>query len=226
MNDENKTKTDSKKIFASKKTIFAIGVFLLAVVTGVATSINTTKKIDAQLSQVEESLSFTVKDENEAANDVTGVTVNYTEPTTIEIITVVNNEKFELPCSQEIIKDYSDSLAVKSNTMNDWRVHNGVDFKAEDGSEVKAIRAGSVLAIYNSSLWGTVVEIDHGAGVIARYCGLSRDCKITTDDVVEKGQVIGVISNIPVEAADGKHLHLEIMKNGKITDPLELFIEE
>lgn len=227
MNNENETKSNGKKILTSRKTIVAIGVFLLAIITGVATSVNTTKKIDAQLSQVEESLSFVKKDENaEAAKDVTGVTVEYTEIPTTEVISVINNEEFVLPCSDEIIKDYSDSYAVKSNTMNDWRVHNGVDFKAEDGSEIRAMRTGSVLAIYHSSLWGTVVEIDHGAGITARYCGLNEDLKVTANDVVEKGQVIGTLSTIPVEAADGTHLHLEVLKNGRITDPLELFIAE
>ncbi len=227
MNNENETKNNGKKILTSRKTLLAIGVFLLAVITGVVTSVNTTKKIDAQLSQVEESLSFVKKDETEeAAKDVTGVTVDKTEITTTETISVINNEEFVLPGSQEIIKDYSDSYAVKSNTMNDWRVHNGVDFKAEEGSGVKAIRTGSVIAIYNSNLWGTVVEIDHGAGITARYCGLGKDVKVTANDVVEKGQIIGTVSAIPVEAADGIHLHLEVMKNGKTTDPLELFIEE
>lgn len=227
MNNENETKSNSKKILTSRKTMVAIGVFLLAVITGVATSVNTTKKIDAQLSQVEESLSFVKKDETEeAAKDVTGVTVDFTENATTELISVVNNEEFVLPCSDEIIKDYSDSYAVKSNTMNDWRVHNGVDFKAEEGEEVKAIRTGSVLAIYHSNLWGTVIEIDHGAGITARYCGLSKDCKVTANDVVEKGQVIGNVSTIPVEAADGIHLHLEVVKNGRISDPLELFVEK
>ena len=224
---KNETKNKGKKIFTSKKTLLAIGVFLLAVATGVATSVNTTRKIDAQLSQVEESLSFVKKDENEeAAKDVTGITVERDDTVTTEIISVVNDEEFVLPCTDEIIKDYSDSYAVKSNTMNDWRVHNGVDFKAEEGSEIKAVRTGSVLAIYHSSLWGTVVEIDHGAGITVRYCGIGKDCRVTADDVVEKGQVIGTVSTIPVEAADGIHLHLEVLKNGKIIDPLEIFINE
>ena len=112
---------------------------------------------------------------------------------------------------------------MKSKTMNDWRVHNGVDFSAKAGDAVKAVQSGAVLAIYNSSLWGTIVEVDHGAGVVARYCGLAEKLTVSANDVIEAGQIIGYVGNIPVEAADGTHLHFEITKDGAIADPLSLY---
>lgn len=218
-------KEKTKKFFTSKKFIAYAIVFLLAIGTGVTTSVRVNRQLKEQLFEFETSSGTeltTEKSTEEAAGDVTGVTIDFSR----EEITAAKKEDFIFPLSKKVIKDYSNSVAVKSKTMNDWRVHNGVDFEARVGQEVKAINSGAVLAIYNNSLWGTVVEIDHGAGVVAKYCGLSSDCRVTANDVVEKGQVIGSIGDIPVEAADGCHLHLEITENGKIIDPLEMLTGE
>ncbi len=220
MSTEN---NDEKKVL-SKKAIIAVAIFILAVGTGVAASINTRNTLEKQLTVPEETLaSATDYETREAAKDVTGVTEKKTIPATTENIIVVKTEDYVLPAGKEIVKDYSNFVAVKSETMDDWRVHNAVDFKAQTGEEIKAIRSGAVLAIYHSSLWGTIIEIDHGAGVTARYCGLDEKCNVTVNDVVEQGQVIGKIGEIPVEKAEGPHLHLEITKDGRITDPVELF---
>lgn len=221
MSMDNETKKQVKKYFSSKKFIIATVVFLLAMGTGVGTAMRVNRQLTEQLSGLDTSLTTEEKVTEKAANDITGITVQRTEPET-EDITVVKTEEFVFPVGKKILKDYSASVAVKSKTMNDWRVHNGIDFEAEAGEEVKAMQSGAVLAIYKSSLWGTIIEIDHGAGVVARYCGLAEGCNVSANDVVEQGQVIGKIAEIPVEAADGKHLHLEVMKDGVVSDPLEL----
>lgn len=225
MSVDKQTREQMKKYFTSKKFVVAAVVFLLAVGTGVGTVISVKRELNEQLSSFTEPSSYESEIRTEeAANDITGVTERRTELYT-ENITVAPHEEYEWPAGNKIIKDFSDSVAVKSKTMNDWRVHNGVDFGAEKGDNVCAIQSGAVLAIYNSSLWGTIVEIDHGAGVVARYCGLAKECSVTADDVVEKGQVIGTVGEMPVESADGYHLHLEIMKDGEICDPFELFVK-
>ena len=124
-----------------------------------------------------------------------------------------------LPVGTQILKDYSNGIMVKSKTMNDWRLHNGVDFSGEDGSEVKAVRGGTVIDVYTDSMWGNVVEIDHGDSMIAKYCGLD-DIRVSKDDNVSGEQVIGILGEIPVESADAPHLHLEILKDGTVSDPL------
>ncbi len=215
-------KEKTKRFFTSKKFVAYAVIFLLAIGTGVGTSVRINRQLKEQLFEFEASTgSVTEKSTEEAAGDVTGVTIDFKK----EEITAEKKEDFVFPSGKKILKDYSNSVAVKSKTMNDWRVHNGVDFEAEANREVRAIHSGAVLAIYNNTLWGTVVEIDHGAGVVAKYCGLSSDCNVTANDVVEKGQVIGSVGEIPIEAADGIHLHLEITENGKIIDPLALLTD-
>ena len=80
---------------------------------------------------------------------------------------------YALPMGTDIRKDYSADEMVKNKTTNDWRVHNGIDFGGAQGNDVIAIQNGRVAKVYSDPLWGNVVEIDHGKGLVARYCGLS-----------------------------------------------------
>lgn len=154
-----------------------------------------------------------------------------TEPETEEEVTepasMVNNELntpyqsfYMMPCGTEIINDYSNGEMVYSETMDDWRSHNGVDFKAEKGVSVKAINDGIVTNVYTDALWGTIVEIDHGGKLVAKYCGLGADVSVQKGTEVKMGDEIGVLGDIPCESKLGNHLHLEIRIDSKIVDPL------
>lgn len=146
--------------------------------------------------------------------------VEVTEETSVNKDTLPFTGSFCLPLSNEILKDYSDGEMVSSKTMGDWRVHNGIDFTGSDGCEIFAIQSGNVTSVYDDEMWGTVIEIDHGNEMIAKYCGLKKDSTVKKGDAVKKGQTIAKLGTIPVEEADGSHLHLEITVNGKNVDPL------
>ncbi|MCR5484454.1 MAG: M23 family metallopeptidase, partial [Clostridiales bacterium] len=75
--------------------------------------------------------------------------------------------------------------------------------------------------IFSDELWGTVMVIDHGNGVTAKYCGLSSELSLKKGDSVQKYQIIGRLGRIPIESADGTHLHFEMTVNGETVDPLE-----
>lgn len=130
---------------------------------------------------------------------------------------------FAMPVSSMFItKDYSDGSMVYSNTMDDWRVHNGIDFADSRGQSVIAIHDGIVTDVTKDALWGTSVTIDHGNGIVAKYCGLTAEDVPEVGCKVEKYAVIGTIDTIPIESKDGPHLHFEITVDGKIADPLKV----
>lgn len=130
---------------------------------------------------------------------------------------------FSLPLGTDILRDYAPDRPMYSATMGDWRTHNGIDFQGADGDQVKTIAYGTVAKIYDDALLGTVVEIDHGNGVIARYCGLNKDTlEVKPASTVEAGALIGFLGTVPFEKTDISHLHFEIIYNGKNVDPLEL----
>lgn len=140
------------------------------------------------------------------------------EPTTQNDLPYSGN--FVLPMGTQIIKDYSNGEMVKNETMGDWRVHNGVDFGGAAGNTVAAVADGTVIKVYNDSFWGTVAEIDHGNGMIVRYCGLKDSSCTPQGSEIKQGDKVGTLGHIPIETADGEHLHLEVLIDGKYVDPL------
>jgi len=129
--------------------------------------------------------------------------------------------EFAMPLGTSIIKDFSGGEMVRSKTMGDWRVHNGIDFGDNRGQPVVAIQNGTVTSVYTDALWGTVVVIDHGHGLLAKYCGLTEESVPAAGARVEQHEIIGQLGEIPAEKDDGPHLHLEITVDGKTVDPLK-----
>lgn len=127
---------------------------------------------------------------------------------------------FSMPLGGEVDKAFSNGDMVQSKTMGDWRVHNGTDFRGTIGDPVIAVNNGVVKAVYDDVLWGTVVEIDHGQGLIARYCGLGRGSTVSVGETVKINDKIGNLGSIPIEAADEVHLHFELLQDGKAVDPM------
>ena len=84
----------------------------------------------------------------------------------------------------------------------------------------KAVADGIISAVYSDKLWGGVIEIDHGYGIISRYCGVKAGT-LKKNSSVNVGDVIGWLSNVPCESKDGPHLHLEIKVNDEYVNPVE-----
>lgn len=135
---------------------------------------------------------------------------------------ITRAETFSLPLGGGVDKAYSNGDMVQSKTMGDWRVHNGVDFRGTVGDQVRAVNNGVVKSVYDDVLWGTVVEIDHGDGLVARYCGLGKGSTLSVGDKVNINDRIGNLGAVPVESADEVHLHFEMRQDGKTVNPLEV----
>lgn len=135
---------------------------------------------------------------------------------------IARAEHFSLPLLSEVDKPFSGGDMVQSKTMGDWRVHNGVDFRGTVGDQVRAVNNGVVKAVYDDVLWGTVVEIDHGNGLVARYCGLGKGSTAAVGDKVKINDRIGNLGSVPVESADEVHLHFEMRQDGTAVDPMPI----
>ncbi len=124
------------------------------------------------------------------------------------------------PVNAEILNKYSGNKPVKSLTMGDWRLHTGVDYKAQKGTSVKASAEGIVSKIYNDAMWGTSVEIEHEDKKTSIYRSLSDKVFVEKGQKVTSGQVIGTVGNTAkIESAEDSHLHFEIKQNDKFLDP-------
>lgn len=115
--------------------------------------------------------------------------------------------------------------------------HEGIDFPAASGTEVRAVTTGTVLRIDHAFLdWsdaeketalaeavalgytpsatldrirGRQVWIDHGRGVVSRYAHLEAVAESAVGATVERGQVVGFVGSSGYPEG-GPHLHLEI----------------
>ena len=136
-----------------------------------------------------------------------------------ELVQNIIADSFSYPVNGEIIKDFSADEFLFSATYNDMRIHEALDISCQEGSLISSAGNGVVTAITSDSELGICVEIDHGNGIVAYYCGLNEELYVSQGDVVEEGAEIGIAGEIPGECADPIHLHLEVFKDGKSVDP-------
>lgn len=130
------------------------------------------------------------------------------------------------PASGKIIKGYHGETLVFSETMNDFRTHNGVDIAAEIGSAVYAYTDGVVSAIGDDPFMGKTIEITHDFGLKSYYKNLAEtvplNIKVGTE--VSTGDIIGAVgATAIVECEDEPHLHFELwVENECINSEKEL----
>lgn len=102
-----------------------------------------------------------------------------------------------------------------------WRMHNGVDWAARNGTPVLASGNGTVRSADWDSGYGRRVEIQHTNGYVTTYSHLSAFGRGVTEGArVRQGQIIGYIGSSGLST--GPHLHYEVMINERFVDPLAI----
>lgn len=131
---------------------------------------------------------------------------------------------FIMPISAgSVYKGFSDTTLQYSNTYDDYRLHAAVDITSEESKTVTSCGDGIVTDITNDSLYGWTITIDHGNGVIAKYCGFNEKVRVKVGSIVSSTTPLGEIGIVPCESLDAPHIHLEFTKNNKPVSPIELF---
>ena len=128
-------------------------------------------------------------------------------------------DRMQFPSSTTILRDYS-QMAIYSKSTDDWRAHQGIDYKAELGSKVVSVYDGTVTNIYEDKLWGNCIEIIHTGNILGIYRNLSKDISVKVNEKVSGGQAIGKVGNsASIEKAEEPHLHFELWMNGESINP-------
>lgn len=183
--------------------VFAVGYFGMYKDKG-----NTVEKIEER--PVEQVVT------NQSDDRTTTTTTAKKAATTTATTTTKNWYVF--PLSETVQKPFSAEQPVYSETTKDWRLHLGTDFAGEAGDTVRSVTKGTVKSIADDRLWGNIITIDHGLGVVTRYCGVVASVKV--GDKVETGGTIGKLADIPCESAQTAHLHMEMTVDDVPIDPL------
>lgn len=90
----------------------------------------------------------------------------------------------------------------------DIRFHYGLDIGVDQGTPVVSPLAGTVYTVSWSDAVGNTVEIDHGGGIITRYCHLSA-VLYAVGQPLSQGQVFA-LSGSTGYLSTGPHLHFEV----------------
>jgi len=119
-----------------------------------------------------------------------------------------------------------DTLIVSSNygwrrspVHRGWRMHSGTDFFAAWSDTVYASGDGLVYRARRNFGYGRQIKIEHCGEYYSSYSHLYRYF-VKEGDSVKLGEPIARAGNSGM--VTGPHLHYEICRNGKTTNPMEL----
>ena len=134
-----------------------------------------------------------------------------------------------LPVSGVLSKKHDPELQVYSTTMNDYRVHIGVDIVTEENAPVYAAADGTVSKIWKDVLMGYCIAVEHSGDCLTVYKNLAETLPagITEGAKVRSGQLIASVGeSAMIEVAEEPHLHFEMTVADLSVDPLEYFGEK
>jgi len=124
------------------------------------------------------------------------------------------NKEFIFPVEGEVTNEFG----VERKGKNYFSYHKGIDFSTPLGIPVKAINDGKIiLSEKNFNIYGNLIVLDHGQGVVSCYFHLDKLFK-KVGEIVSCGEIIGETGNTGWSSQP--HLHLGIYLQGKPVDPI------
>jgi len=100
----------------------------------------------------------------------------------------------------------------------DTQWHLGIDLASNRQSPVEASNAGRVVFTGPQGIYGNIVVVDHGLGLMSLYAHLS-DIGVKVGQTVAKGETLGRSGETGL--AGGDHLHFALLIRGVYTSPIE-----
>lgn len=126
------------------------------------------------------------------------------------------------PLNGQVLTVFSVDKLLYDQTMDDWRIHNGVDISAKPGTTVLAACSGTVLTVEDDPMMGTTVTIEHDGGYQTTYANLQAKPTVEKGDTVSAGQIIGAVgTTAKAESGQSPHLHFSVSRDGDAVDPDE-----
>lgn len=169
--------------------------------------------------QEEETETVFVDESQWQSDDILPVTEEVAEePEAVPVTAPVN--VMISPVTGDIIKPHSDTELTYSKTMEDWRLHKGIDISSPIGATVVASAKGTINECYTDTACGVTIIIDHENGLMTKYSNLASTAMVEPGQSIEAGAAIGVVGDTAeFEVADEAHLHFEVIKDGLSVNP-------
>ena len=130
--------------------------------------------------------------------------------------------EFIMPTIGDVAKKFSIDALVFSNTMEDYRTHNGIDICAAIGEGVMAAADGIISEVYEHPMMGNTVVIAHDGDIETVYQNLADEIPVSIGETVKSGEIIGAVGDSAIiEIAEEPHLHFELTVGGEYQNPLD-----
>lgn len=138
---------------------------------------------------------------------------------------LLTTEKFakvvrSLPLRRPLPKDFDTSSGYGPRVdpfTRGMAMHTGLDFRAGNGTPIRATAEGKIVEAGWNGGYGRMVEIDHGHGITTRYAHMSA-VEVAIGDTVRPGQVVGFVGTSG--RSTGPHLHYEVRIDEEAADPI------
>ena len=222
-----------KKLKLNRPALISTALLLVAViiVTAVAITNNRSKKTETPAPTPTPNVSETPDNKVETPPTTNTENNKPTEAPVETPSTSVDDKlpSFVLPVSGALAKKHDPTMQVFSNTMNDYRVHLGLDITTEASAPVYAAADGKIDKIWTDTLMGNCIAIKHSGSCYTIYKNLSEALPegIAEGVSVRSGQLIASVGeSAMVEVAEEPHLHFEMTVSDLGVDPLEYFDEK
>ncbi len=101
-----------------------------------------------------------------------------------------------------------------------YKLHTGTDVSAPIGARFVAMADGTVIEAGYNNVYGNMVMIDHGEGIVTLYAHGS-EILVKINQVVKKNQAVLKVGSTGYST--GPHAHFEIRINGKLVNPENYF---
>lgn len=101
--------------------------------------------------------------------------------------------------------------------------HNGLDIAVPEGTDVIAVKSGTVTEVRTSATYGKVLEYETKDGYTVMYAHLSK-VLVKQGEEIKQGQVVAKSGNTGLST--GPHLHYSLWKGGTLLDPMEYLSAE
>lgn len=235
--------SNEKFKISSKSLIITSGVCIaIAAIAGIYTYNKASDQLNAEIigknkttlsAEVESETPVNVEQTNIAKTEATTTTetegIESAIAPEIEVIEEVaaTPQAMVRPLNGEVINDFSNGELTKSQTLNVWKTHDGVDIAGMLDEKVKSMTSGTVTKVYDDQMMGASIIIDHGNGLEGYYCNLNKDIPVSEGQKVSAGTIIGTIGETAEsEISEPPHLHFAVKKNGEWIDPIALISGE
>lgn len=232
MSEQNKQTFKEKfKSFKGNRAAVVTVLLLIVAVTvviSVTVATNRAKKdnIDTDTKKPVETVLNDPPETNKPTDTQKPVDTQKPEDTSVSVDVTDKIPNFILPVNGVLSKKHDPDMQVHSTTMNDLRVHLGIDIVTEDGAAVYSAADGTVSRIWEDTLMGNCIMIKHSGDCYTIYKNLSATFAdgIATGSSVRAGQLIGSVGDSAmVEVGEESHLHFEMTVADLLVDPLEYF---